>query len=171
MPTINIIFYFIIFLCILGLFFAIRYVVKERKKGGDFFDIFCGPKEYRKSKKYNLITLPFYFFDLLNRENKNKYNYQELFKEYDLRTTEHFSKAIKIFPSKHLIDSTEEWHKVVEKQSEYSQKQDYIWLKQLKEKHNLSDEEWETLKAKLSFDLMVNNLKNKETKPMLKKLK
>lgn len=159
MLIINTIFYFIIFLCILGLFFAIRYVVKERKKGGDFFDIFCGPEEYRKSKKYNLITLPFYFFDLLNRESKSKYNYQELFKEYDLKTTEHFSNAIKFFPSKHLIDNTEEWHKVVEKQSEYSHKQDYIWLRQLKEKYNLSDEEWEKLKSRLSSDIMLKGLK------------
>jgi len=46
----DIIFYLIIFLCIFGLFFSIKYIIKESKEGNNFIDILYGPKEYRRKK-------------------------------------------------------------------------------------------------------------------------
>ena len=145
----DIIFYLIIFFCILGLFFAIKHALKEYKNGSNFTDILWGPKEYRKSKKYNLLTLPLYFLDLLYNKNGSKLDLNKLLDKYSHETNKYSNEARKIFPSAHLVNKEDEWWAVVEKQNEYSSSKSDELLNKFQNDYNLTDNELKELKGKI----------------------
>ena len=57
--------------------------------------------------------------------------YGEIKQKWNKKQIENLEEAIKMYPSKHLMNNNEEWEKMVERQRDYAAKKDVLYANQL----------------------------------------
>lgn len=69
-------------------------------------------------------------------------------------TSKNYEKALRDYPSKHLLGNDEKWHKMLDKQWDCAKHLDSISWSEFKTRYNFSEEDWKKIKDKLLLDLL-----------------
>ena len=97
--------------------------------------------------------------------------YQEIKEKWNKKEIKNLVEAIKIYPSKHLMNNNEEWEKTIEKQREYAAEKDAIYAHQLQKEYGLTEEGWKKLESHFFIEGAKELQKNPEFQKALERIK
>lgn len=73
--------------------------------------------------------------------------HEEIRVKWEKQQQDNYTEALRIYPSKHLLNNEEKWHKTIEEQADYAENKNEIYGEELRKEYNLTIEEWEELKG------------------------